>query len=431
MEIFGLSPAIATALVCALAAVTLLAIVWFVRSAPPRTLVLSSGPVGSSYERIALSYQKHLAEHGVTLKIVPSAGSHANLLRLADPSSEVDIGFVQGGRAEGVDLSNLVSLGSIAHQPLWLFYRGKAQISRLSELEGKKVSIGDEGSGTRVLALALLQANGIKADHPGLLSLGTDQAVAALLEGKIDALFLMGDSASSSTLRGLVRAPEVNLYNFTQAEAYVRRYAYLNKIDLPEGSFDFGRNLPSQDLALIGPTVELIARKGLNPASSDLLVEIAQEIHGKAGLLQKRGEFPAPIEREIRLSEDALRYYKSGKSFLSRMLGSFWLASIVNRVLVVFLPLVVVMIPVIRFFPNAFKLRVRLRFFQYYRRLLRLERESLAGCSPERRRILLEEIVEIEGAVNNLKVPASLADQYYALRTHIMLVRDRLSAAAR
>ena len=120
------------------------------------------------------------------------------------------------------------------------------------------------------------------------------------------------------TLRTLVRSPDVQLYTFAQADAYVRRYAYLDRMELPEGSIDLGKNLPAQDVVLIGPTVELVARKGLHPALSDLLLEVAREVHGKTGLLQKRGEFPAPLEHEFTISDDATRYYKSGKGFLYR-----------------------------------------------------------------------------------------------------------------
>ena len=429
-ETYGLSPAIATVFSCCLLGIILLAVAWFVRSAPPRTLSISSGPQGSSYERIAEAYQKRLAEHGVTLNIVPSAGSQANLKQLTTPGSGIDIGFVQGGPSEGVKLDDLVSLGSVAYQPLWLFYRSATPISRLSELEGKMICVGDEGSGTRVLATALLQANSLNKDTTRYLSLNAEQASASLLEGKVDAIFLMGDSASSQVLRSLVRTPQIHLYNFTQADAYVRRYAYLNKITLPEGSFDFGRNLPSEDLVLVGPTVELVVRKDLNPTISDLLLEIAQEVHGKASLLQKRGEFPTPLEHEIKISEDAQRFYKSGKSFLNRAVGSFWLASIINRVLVVFVPLIVVLIPVIRFFPTAFKLSIRLKFFHYYRRLLRLEKEALVPMPPERIETLLAQVQEIEESVHNLKVPASLGDAYYGLRSHIILVREKLRSKA-
>ena len=261
IETFGFSPALASVVALFFILVILLAVVWVVRSAPPRTLVLTSGPAGSSFQRNADSYQKLLSAHGVKLVVQPSDGSLDNLQRLQAAGSTVDIGFLQSGLAKDTDINGLVSLGSIAYQPLWVFYRNQTTMTRLSELAGLRVAVGATGSGTRALALALLSANGITGAPTTFLDLDSDAAATGLLEGKLDAVFLMGDSASQQTLRSLVRGSGVQLFNFSQADAYIRRYAYLNKMRLPEGSIDLGKNLPAQDVILIGPTVELVARK--------------------------------------------------------------------------------------------------------------------------------------------------------------------------
>ena len=429
VETFGLNPMVAFGVVALTAVAGLFAIFWFFWSAPPRTLVLTSGPPGSTFQRFADSYAKILANKGVTLQVLPSLGSLENLQRLSSADSGVDIGFVPGGLAAGTDLSNLVSLGSVAHQPLWLFYRSAKRISRLAELAGLRIAVGAVGSGTRSLALALLQGNGVTSTQAVLVDLDADAAASGLLEGKLDAVFLMGDSAPMQTLRTLVRSPDVQLFTFTQADAYVRRYAYLNKMELPQGSIDLGKNLPAQDVLLVGPTVELIARKGLHPALSDLLLEAAREVHGKASLLQKRGEFPAPLEHEFTISDDALRYYKSGKGFLYRSVDSFWLASLLNRILVVFVPTLLVLIPAVRFLPIIYKWRIRLQIYRRYRPLLLLERDASGTLTREKGQELLQRLDKIEEAVNQLKVPASFGDQFYGLRCHIAFVRDRLKTA--
>lgn len=430
IETFGFSPAVASVVAFFLAVVCLLAVVWVVRSAPPRTIVITTGPEGSSFQRWAASYQKALAAHGVTLDIRPSAGSLDNLQRLQAPDSDVDIGFVPGGLVKDADFKGLVSLGSVAYQPLWVFYRGSTAISRLSELAGKKVAVGAPGSGTRALALTLLQANGITGAPTIFVDLDAGAAATELMEGKLDAVFLMGDSAPQQTLRNLIRAPELQLFNFTQADAYVRRQTYLSKMSLPQGSIDLGKNLPAQDVSLIGPTVELIAREGLNSALFDLLLDVAKEVHGNASLLQKKGEFPAPLEHEIPLSDDALRWYKSGKGFFYRTIRSFWLASLLNRILVAVLPLALVVVPAIRFLPVAFRLSIQLRLYRCYRPLLHIERETFGPLTVERIQDLNRQLDDIETAVNRLKVPASFADRFYWLRSHLAFVRQRLRTAS-
>lgn len=433
IETFGFNPTFATILVVLLGIVSAAAILWFVRSAPPRTLVITTGPAGGSFQRYAGEYAKLLAKEGVTLRILPSQGSFENLTRLKSGEQGVDIGFVIGGVADTTEpnaLAGLESLGSVAHQPLWIFYRGKKTYSRLSELAGLRLAIGAPGSGTRAIALTLLTANNVTAKDATFLDLEADAAAAALQEGKLDAVFLMGDSAPSTTLRALVRSTDVQLFNVAQADAYVRRQTFLDRIELPQGSIDLGKNLPASDVVLVGPTVELVARKGLHPALCDLLLEIAKEVHGKASLLNKRGEFPAPLEHEFTLNEDALRYYKSGKGFVYRTIQPFWVANVVNRVLVVFVPAVLVLIPAIRFLPFVYRLTIQLRIIRCYRPLLQLERDLKSTTSPEERRRMLDRLDEIEAGVNELKVPASFGDQFYILRVHVAFMRERLKAMA-
>ena len=430
IETFGFSPLLASIVALFLLMLGVAAVVWLWLSAPPRVVTITSGPEGSSFQRYAEAYQRELAEEGVTLRILPSAGSLENLKRLESADSGVDLGFVQGGLVGDPPPPHLVSLGSVAYQPMWVFYRGAARIARLSELAGRKLGVDAPGSGTHALALTLLQANGVTSATATLVEKPAAAAAKDLVEGRLDAVFLMGDSAPIQTLRDLIRTPEVQVYHFTQADAYVRRNDALNKIVVPQGAIDFGKNLPAQDVVLIGPTVGLVARKGLNSAVSDLLLGVAQKVHERSSLLQKRGEFPAPIGSGFPISEDALRFYKSGKGILYRNIRPFWVASLLNRVLVAIVPIVLLLIPAIRLLPIAYKWSVQLRIYRCYRPLLRLERETQAALSPEQVQELMTRLDDIERDVSELKVPASFAYQFYALRGHVAFVRGRLRSAA-
>ena len=397
----------------------------FFSSGPPMTITITSGPEGSIFHTNALKYAPILARQGIKTKILTSRGSLENLELLTNPKFRVDVGFVQGG-VTNAGMDKLMSLGSISYQPLMLFYRG-ASIELLSELGGKRVAIGAVGSGTRSLATTLLAINSIQPGGTNtLLDWEPKESAKALLEGKVDAVFLMGEDASSAVLRQLLRTPGIHLYSFKQAAAYSRRFSYLTALQLPQGSIDFGQNIPSQDVSLIGPTVELVAREHLHPALSDLLLEAAREIHGRSTILQRKSEFPAPLEHDFRISPDAARFYKSGKSFFYRYLP-FWLASLTSRIVIVFVPMVVVLIPVLRSIPTVYRWRMRSRIFRWYRALLALERRSLEMPDPANCGALLKELDEIEIAVNRMKVPASFADLFYSLRCHIDFVRNLLN----
>ena len=188
---------------------------------------------------------------------------------------------------------------------------------------------------------------------------------------------------------------------------------------------DTGKNIPAHDVYLVAPTVELLARPSLHPALSDLLLEAAHEVHGGAGLLKRKNEFPAALEQEFPISAEASRYYKSGKTFLYRSLP-FGLASLVNPFLVAIVPIIVLLIPGLRAIPFIFRLRMRLRIYRWYRALLTLEREVFHAAGQARHDDLLAQLDQIEEGVNRMKVPASFADQFYALRGYIAFVRTQV-----
>ncbi|MGH8780471.1 TAXI family TRAP transporter solute-binding subunit [Paraburkholderia sp.] len=409
--------------------------VWFavrlIQPAPPDTLTISAGPKDSTFWTAAQKYKEILARNRVTLVVLTSEGSLDNLKRLKDPTAHVDVGLVQDGIAPSVSRDGLVSLGSVSYVPLAIFYRGPT-IARLSEFKGERLAVGAEGSGTRDLALALLKANGIApGDGPTkLLPLSGDAAAQALVTGKIDAALLSGDSAQPPVMYKLYNTPGIQFYNFTQADAYTRRFPYLTQVDLPPGSFDLGKNLPSATIHMVVPTAELVARDSLHPALSDLLIEAAREVHGKASVLQRAGEFPSPLAHDFPISDDAARYYKSGKSFLYRILP-FWLASLADRLLVVLVPLIVVLIPGLRLVPALYAWRVKSRIYRWYGALIAIERGALSDTSPAERETLLDRLDAIEESVNGLKMPLAYADQFYVLREHIGFVRERLSRAPR
>ncbi|HPX82768.1 MAG TPA: TAXI family TRAP transporter solute-binding subunit [Syntrophales bacterium] len=425
-ENFGLGRRAALAITIVAGLMTVFACWWFFHSAPPKTIIITSGDKASLYHAVAEKYARILARDGVKLVILPSAGAVENLRRLADPSFQVDIGFVQAGLDLGVNSDNLVSLGSVSYQPLLVFHRLPRAVTRLSQLAGKRLAVGREGSGTRLLAMKLLAMNGIE---PGgsteFLAWEGEEAAAVLLKGELDAVFFMADAASSGTMRSLLQAPGIGLADFTQADGYIRRIGYLHKLTMPRGAMNFGKDIPARDITLIGPTVELVARKNLHPALSDLLLAAAMEIHGRPALFQNRGEFPAALENELPISDDAKRYYKSGKTFLYRYLP-FWLASLINRILVVFVPLVIILIPGLKSIPALFHWRMKLRINRWYRQLLQVEQDALRRLDAGERDPLGRRIDAIEAEVHKMKVPAAYGDQFYVLRTHISFVRGKL-----
>ena len=408
-----------------ISALAIAATLHFVRPAPPRSLTMAGGPENSNFRTVADKYREILARNDVDLKIVPSFGSANNLDLLVE--NKVDIALVQSGvtRASGTD--DLVSLGTMFRQPVFIFYRSEQPIPLMSGLEGMRIAIGVEGSGTRFLAIALLKGNGIEpGDTTQFLALEGQAARAALMAGEVDAIFLSGDSASIKTVRELLHTDGIRLFDFVQGEAYERRFRYLNRLQLPPGAFDLGQNLPDRAITMMAPTVELLAHSDIHPALSDLLNEAAHEVHNRPSLMQNPGEFPHAIEHDYPMSSASTRYFESGKGFAYRYLP-FWLASLFNRAAVILVPLLVVLIPGLRFAPLLYGWRIRRRIYKRYGELMALERVALEPMTPEQRTALLERLAKIETAIISVKIPGAFADQIYVLRRHVQFVRRSLT----
>ena len=427
---FGMWRDLASVSVPTLLVITLAfgAAIHFIQPAPPDTIVMSTGPDGSLLQRYAERYRQVFARNGITLRLIPSRGSVENLARLTDPHQPVDVAFVQSGLRRMPADAHLVSLGSTSYEPLFILYRAPRALHRLADFAGKRLAIGRPGSGTEALALTLLDANGIRrGGSTRLLPLAGDEAMRAVLARRVDAVFLSGDSAKAGEIRRLLYTPGIRIFGFDQIDAYLNRFRYLNRVDLPMGLFDLGRNLPDRRTPLVAPSVEIVARTNLHPALVDLMIEAAQEVHSHATLLQAAGTFPSPVERDFPMSAEALRYYKSGRGLAYRYLP-FWLASLVNRMVVLLLPILILLLPAMRALPGMYAWRVRRHIYRHYGALVTLERES-ANVRPgtAAAAALIERLNRIELEVIDMKLPNPFADEAYGLRQHLHFVRVRLS----
>ncbi|HEU0197393.1 MAG TPA: TAXI family TRAP transporter solute-binding subunit [Nevskiaceae bacterium] len=398
---------------------------------PPHVLTISSGPVGSIFYTDAEKYQPILARQGITLRVVASEGSQQNLDRLTDPHSGIDLALVQSGIKADKPADNLVSLGSLFYEPLALFYRGSQPLSLLSQLRGRYIGVGAPGSGTHLLAMTLLRANGVE---PGVQThfeeIEGEAAAHALLSGRIGAVFLSADSATTAVFHTLMLAPDVHLFDFVQADAYVRRFRYLSALLVPAGTFNLGQNLPRTTIHLVAPTVELLAHADLHPALVDLLIQAAKQVNGQGSLLQRPGEFPAPLQHGWPIDEEAARFYKSGATLIYRYLP-FWLASLINRTWLILVPLIVVLIPALEFAPTLYGWVVKNRIYRRYGQLMALERATLGPLTPEQRELLTSRLQDIEHDIIALKMPGAFANDLYILRQHVKFVRSQLAAAGR
>ncbi|HLB15245.1 MAG TPA: TAXI family TRAP transporter solute-binding subunit [Burkholderiales bacterium] len=393
----------------------------FIQPAPPNRVVIATGGEGGAYQRFAALYEPLIERNGIKFIERTTAGAVENLALLRSADEELDVAFVQGGLGLGSDPTGLVSLGSIYYEPLWVFYRNPEPIDQLVHLRGKRIAIGAEGSGTRKLALELLEANGATGAPTRLLPLGGLEAVGALKAGRADAIFLVGP-ANSGAVWASFYAEGFRLMSFSQADAFVRRWPFLSKLTLPRGAIDLVRDIPARDVTLVAPVAALVARDSIHPALIDVLLQAAAEAHGGPGLFHRAGEFPNPRQVDFPLSTEAERFYRSGTRFLQRYLP-FWAATLVDRLVVLLIPVVALMIPLMRIAPALYGWRARSRIYKWYGQLKFLEEAWRRDPGARPREEWLAELDRLEARVNRIRTPLAFANQLYILREHIGLVR--------
>ena len=409
-------------------AVVLVAVFWVItilNPLPPHTVTMTTGSEGGAYHELGKRYREILSRSGVELRLLASEGGIENLRRLSDPRSGVSIGFMQGGATGDTEKTDLLSLGAVSYEPLWFFYRGRHPGRKLERLRGKRISIGPEGSGTRVLAVTLLAANGIDRDVARLLPLSLHDAGEQLLGGRIDAA-LMVASWESPVVRRLLASEEVEPVSFPRADAYVALYPYLNKVTVPAGVVDLAKNRPPVDLVLLSPKTSLVVRKELHPAIQYLLLDAATEIHSGAGIFQKAGQFPAAESVDLPLSDAAQQFHKTGKPFLQRYLP-FWVAVFLGGMLLLLIPVVGAFYPLFRVAPALYGWGMRRRIFRLYGELKYLERDLERGDPSEEAVDLVDHFDRFEDRANHLQVPLAYTNLLYNLRRDIQLVREKLA----
>jgi NMT1-like family len=418
----------------ALLAVGLLVVAYlWLDPTPPKRVTLATGQPQSAYDEFGKRYQKALAANDIEVTLVATEGSSANLRLLRE--GKVDLGFVQGGSSEHAanDDAHIASLGSLFLEPVWLFYREDAAkkvdasgtLAALTQLPGLRLNVGTAGSGVPVLMERLFDANRIDRQSLQLSRLEQTPATVAFLGGELDAV-VFASAPESLMVQMLLQTPGVKLMDFGQSEAYSRRFPFLSPVVLPRGVVDLAADVPRQNVRLVATTTSLLAREGTHPALLQLFVQAARDLHGPAGWFNRAGAFPTTEHGEYPIAREAERTIQAGRPFLQRYLP-FWLANLVERMWLVLGIIVAVLLPLSRIVPPLYAFRIRSRVFRWYGQLREIENRMQLGSQPPAQ--LARDLDELDQRVDKVSVPLSYADELYALRNNIALVRAKLPVA--
>jgi TRAP transporter TAXI family solute receptor len=407
--------------------VGILAILFYWIPAPPKKIVIATGSSSGLYYDLGQRFKKKLEAEGVVLEVRQTAGSLENLKLLNDPKSDVSLAFIQGGIGNEKDYPDLNSIAGMYYEPLWVVYRAESfpenrgSLDSFSELNGKRVSIGNPGSGTLILTQEVFKLNEIDTTQKNFEQLSTDNALKKLGDKELDALMLVA-AAEAPIMQKIFKDRRFKLMNLKHPKAYPPRMPYLKDLVIERGVLNIVNDVPSQSTTVLAPTAELVAKKSLHPALVSLMLEISYELLDKKSLLQVQKEFPSALNLSFQLNEDAEIYMKKGPDFLHRHLP-FWAAVWVDRLMKLLIPLIAILFPLFNIIPNLLEYRTRLRFAIIYLELRKIEKDSITHQHLD---TIRQRFDAIEEKAKNMKVPKLNEKDLYDLRAHVADIKRLL-----
>jgi TRAP-type uncharacterized transport system substrate-binding protein len=419
-------------LLVALPAAAVLAIFYVVYSLvdplPPRRLVIGAGIAGSGYDNFARRYARVLARDGIDLEIRNTAGAVENLDLLRDPASKVQAALTTVGFAQPDDSNHLASLGGVFDAPIFVFYKSAERVTQFAQLRGKRLAIGTAGTSIRPLILQVLKAGGAAEAPTRFVDMDYDRAIDALIAGEID-VAIFPSQLDTGLLRRALTAPDVRLMNVAQAEAIAKMVPGIKHVVLWQGLIDLTHDIPDADVNLLASGNSLLVRKDLHPALQYLLLEAIREVHLARGPFNRLGEFPAEQPNDLPLSLTAQSFYRSGPTFWQRY-TSFWLTSLLDRILFFVVPVVAALIPVIGFTSRLYRWLAVRRIVRLHRALGGLERELAQSEDKAQLAQHQARLSEIESVVRTLKVAQPFEVDLHRLRIHLRMVQDHIGRMA-
>jgi TRAP-type uncharacterized transport system substrate-binding protein len=392
----------------------------FIEPPPPNELTMAAGSANGEYYRYATIYKSALEKDGVTVNILETAGSAENARLLSE--GKADIAFIQSGSLKKSNQGKIETLSSLYYEPLWVFTRDvhKAKKDLQNTLSGT-LAVGEDGSGTMAISVKLLDVYGT-SDQITFSNLSGEKAADALVKGDVDAAFFIA-RPDTPYIQELLNQEDIHLLSFDRAEAYTRRFPFLSEVKLSEGVMDIVKNTPSRDIHLISPVAQLTVREDFNGALKTLMVRSAIAIHGEADIFSDKGHFPSLDYADFPLAEEAERYFKYGPNILQRIMP-FWLADMINRMVVMLIPLVGVMFPLLKIASPTYRWRTRSRIYRWYKSLKKMEESASTGDVDVNE--TLKSLASIDAEVKKTIVPLSYSDELYNLRLHIQLIKGHL-----
>jgi hypothetical protein len=214
----------------------------------PDVLALATAGTGGVYYvlggAIAERWSRDLPGHRAVAEVTGGSVENVNLL----VRGEVQVAFVMGtiayqayhgtGPFAGGEAGRVAVLAGLYPNALHVVTLADANVARLGDLGGRRVSVGAPGSGTEVAARTLLESNGVSYDDMRVQRLNFNETASALRDGHVDAGFWSAGPPASSIV-DLATTREIRLVPIGDDERAraVERDPTLRPYVIPSGTY--------------------------------------------------------------------------------------------------------------------------------------------------------------------------------------------------
>jgi TRAP transporter TAXI family solute receptor len=247
---------------------------------------LMTGREKGTYYQFGLNLQQLVKSRGIELGVHPSTGSIENLYAVYQrPNTQV--GIVQSDVLAFVTrVQSNPMLARIAQKTRLVFplyneevhILGRKGIADFDGLQGKRVAVGEDGSGTYLTARLLLEVTQVKPSQT--VTVGTDEALAKLKAGEIDAMFYVAGIPVKLFLDGVTEGDGLALVPITNPKAA----EFYQRIAIPAGTYPW----QGSDVTSVAVKAVLVSYDFRN-AHCDSVGQLAKILYENLAWLRQNG----------------------------------------------------------------------------------------------------------------------------------------------
>ncbi len=390
---------------------------------------MSTGGVGGGYAQFAEKLREELAKEGFELKLVNSKGSRENTERLLNDDSGVQLALLQSGQELELDekqREQLINLGAVFQEPLWLFARKDLTINTLSDLINLRTAVGANNGGIRMMVNPMLAAN--HSDHQNLpegwQAYSGKKALTAMLVDELDAAFFLGP-AEGALVQEAASHNELQLVSFNQAAAYRARLPFITEVKVGQGLLNLATNQPQQDTTTVSAVAMLMANESFHPALTALILASAQEVMRSGTLIDKPDTWPKNLPNNFESLTEAEYFHDKGLPLLQRYLP-FRIASLADRYIILVIPLLVLLFPLFKIAGPVYRWRIRARIYRWYKYLRDVDKQLSNDTLPAHVDDEIKRLTALQDELAKVEVPLSYTNELYQLHLHVRYVLQRL-----